>query len=198
MNIKVFRSNREDMERFGDEIRYWSNAIGELHDRGIDISEKELPLELQRAYKEPWTDEFGSLCYLVETPQGYGIALLNEYDECYADDCNLTMDELFQSALKDGEKITCHSEFQNANIYIGEYSGFLECHELYVIFPAATPVEEFKAAALLLDELAYAAAKKKTLDEVIRSAAEQVEDKDKTTGPRESTKIERQNMYDER
>ena len=173
MDIKVFRSNKEDMEQFSKEFKYWSNSLGELYNQGVLIAEEDLPAELQQAYKDLWTDEFGSLCYLVETRQGFGVALLNEYDKCYADDCKITMDKLFQSALKDSEVISQRAEFQNADIYIGEHSGFCECHELLVIFPANTPVDEFKAAAALLDELAYQAAKNRnpSLSEQIESAS---------------------------
>lgn len=173
MDIKIFRSNKEDMELFSREIQYWSNGLGEIHNGGVSICEEELPAELQRAYKVLWTDEFGSLCYLVETPKGYGVALLNEYDNCYADDCNLNMDKLFQSALEDSKVISKRVEFQNTDIYIGEHSGFCKCHELIVVFPASTPVDEFRTAAVLLDELAYQTAKHRnfSLTEQIESAS---------------------------
>lgn len=156
--IKIFRATNEDMEKLSNEISYWCNGLGELHCGGVDITEDDLPLELQRAYDELWTDEFGSLCYLVKTPHGYGVALLNEYDNCYAGDCGLTMEKLFESALADATAISHHSEFQHADIYVGEHSGFCDCHEVFVIFPATTPVKEFRAAAALLDELAYQSA----------------------------------------
>ena len=173
MNIKTFHSNQKEMEQFSNEIKYWCNGVGELHNQGVSISVDDLPSELQRAYKDLWTDEFGSLCYLVETPQGCGVALLNEYDECFSKDCRLTMDELFQSVLKDSEIISKRSEFQSADIYIGEHSGFCECHELIVVFPASFPVEDFKTAAALLDELAYqsAAHHKPSLDAQIQSTS---------------------------
>ena len=172
MKIQVFYSKKDDMERFGNEIQFWSNGIGELHHRGVSISEEELPPELQRAYEDLWTDRYSGLCYLVETTQGYGVALLYEYDDCYADDCSLTMDQLFQFVLEDGEVISQRAEFQHNDIYIGEFSGFCECHELIVVFPAATPVNEFSMAAALLDELVYQSAKqiKPSLSQTIYSA----------------------------
>ena len=172
MKINVFHANNTDMEKFSNEIGYWCNGIGELHNRGVDITEEELPLELRRAYNELWTDEFGSLCYLVETPHGYGVAMLNEYDNCYADDCRLTMEELFQSALEDAAAISQHPEFLHADIYIGEHSGYCDCHEVFVIFPATTPVQEFRSAAVLLDDLAYQSARQASaLDNQIKSAS---------------------------
>jgi len=160
MNLKIFRSNKEDMEQLNNEIRYWSNGLGEIHDHGVSISEEELPLELQRAYKDLWTDEYGSICYLVETLQGCGVALLNEYDQCTADDFKLKMDNLFQFVLEDGKTISRRPEFQHATFYIGEYSVFDECHEMFAVFPANTPIEEFRTAASLLDKLVYQSVKR--------------------------------------
>ena len=157
MNINTYRQNENDVTEYRNAIKYWSNSIGELHYHGkYDISEAELPNELHRVYCD--FDIFGkysSRCYLVETEKGYGIALVNEYDECFADDCHISMTELFDSLLEDTKDISLLSCFSKAEIYIGEHMGFDESHELAVIFPADISREEFEQAAKTLDNYAY-------------------------------------------
>ena len=170
--VEIFRSNEEGAKKLGEAVKYWSNSCGELHKNGLfDITEEELPVPLQRAYQELWGEDYGSYCYLVETPDGYGAALINEYDLCFAEDCGLTMDDLFETACQDAGEIAGHDAFENARVYVGEFSDFNECHDLIVVFPADTPVEAFhKAAKLLYEELAYATARsldaEKTADSV--------------------------------
>ncbi len=156
MDFKVFRANDTESPRYNDTLKFWSNALGELHCRGEhSITEEELPDELKRAYRELWTDNCGSLCYLVETSDGYGIALINEYNNVAASNNDMSMDDLFRFALADCGLIIASPEFKNASIYLGEYGGFDGCHDLTVIFPASTPKEEFFLAVKRLDQLAY-------------------------------------------
>lgn len=147
-----------------DMIKFWSNAAGDLHHHGkYDITEDELPEELKRAYNELWNESHGSYCYLVETEKGYGVALINEYDDVTADDNKISMKALYDCVEKDAQKISELPYFKNAEIFTGENSGFSECHELIVVFPAMTPVEEFEKAAYILDEVVYNSVKEKEL-----------------------------------
>lgn len=148
MNPKIIRYKEvPDSERINS-VLYWCNACGELHYHGEhDITEDDLPDELRRAYNDLWGENYGSLCYLVETAEGYGIALVNEYGDKYAKDCGLTMDELFNLVVKDAETVSKNPLFQNAEILAIEYSGFDEGHELIAIFPCDTELAIFSSAA---------------------------------------------------
>ena len=168
--IKVFPDNEINASYYNDAIDYWSNSMGELHHHGkYDISEDDLPDPLKEVYQEyDLFERYKSRSYLVETEKGYGIALVNEYDECFADDCKLTMDQLFFSAVVDAAIIRSYSEFDTASIFLGEYLGFDSCHELAVVFPADISKESFERAAKLLNHIAYKSAHKlQQVDEVL-------------------------------
>ena len=177
--FRIFHCTEADIAEYGEAIKFWSNACGELHHHGkYMIAEADLPAPLRRAYQELWTEDSGSLCYLVETKKGYGIALINEYSEEYAKDCGLSMDEMFSCVMRDSGSIGADDHFMKADIYVSEHLGILECHEIVVVFPADIPENEFEAAVKRLDELSYQAsekaknAKKKVgLQDQIKSAA---------------------------
>ncbi len=82
-NIHKYGNSFDDGKRYGDDLRYWSNACGELHKWGMaDITEEALPLPLQTAYNTLWEEnKDGNYCYLAEYKGNYGIALVNEYYE---------------------------------------------------------------------------------------------------------------------
>ena len=158
-----------------DTIKYWSNAAGDLHHHGqYDITEDELPEELKRAYNDLYSEGYGSFCYLVETEKGYGIALVNEYDEITAENYNMTMEDLFKVVSRDANLVIETPEFSNADVYVGERTGFDECHEIIVVFPATVSKEEFSKAAESLSEILYQSfdlpCKTKSLDEKISAA----------------------------
>lgn len=162
--VQMFRciEGQLDDPRRLDYIKYWSNACGELHYHGKEmIAEENLPEELRKAYNKLWTDSYASLCYLVETPNGYGIALINEYacEKSYAEDHQVWDKEMplyWKAACEDAAEISHHPEFGGAEIVVSEHSGCFECHELAVIFPADTNPDTFIKAAEKLDKLAYA------------------------------------------
>lgn len=178
MEPKIFHLN-DDKGRleFYDSIKYWSNALGELHRHGqYDISETDLPDGLRHAYDDLFFKlETGSFTYLVETEKGYGIALINEYDECYADDCGLSMENLFQSAIQDTAVIAADPIFAKTEIFLGEFMGFDNSHAQVVVVPADLSLEELEDIAAQLDSLVYQSAKsfeKPSLDAQIQSAAD--------------------------
>lgn len=158
--INLFASNESRSPDYSSAIKYWSNSMGELHHHGeYDITEEDLPDELRHVYQEiDCFEQYGSRVYLTETEKGYGIALINEYDECFAKDCNLSMDNLFVSALVDAVAIRSCPEFKNASIYLAKELGFESSHELAVIFPASISKAAFDKAAKLLDDTVYKAA----------------------------------------
>lgn len=66
------------------DVKYWSNSCGDLHQNGrCDITEEELPKELLRVYRELWTDDTSSLCYLTEFEGNYYVSLENEFPHEY-------------------------------------------------------------------------------------------------------------------
>ena len=155
--VRVFKKDAPSQAMYEKALRYWSNSMGELHHYGeYDITEQELPEPLQRVYREfVIFEQYGSRCYLCETEKGYGIALVNEYDASYADDCKLSMDSMFLCAAVEAAALCVRPEFQNAEIYLGECCGMEGCHELCVIFPASIEQKEFYAAADVLETSVY-------------------------------------------
>ena len=94
MDKKYFEFDNE--LELNKHLKYWSNACGELHHHGeYDLDNiLELPEELQRAYNELWKEGNGCLEYLVEYDGKYYIALVSEFDDTFADDSNISMEEL--------------------------------------------------------------------------------------------------------
>ena len=159
MNVRVFRDVAEQHAQYNEAIKFWSNALGELHHHGqYDITEDELPEPLQRAYRDLYT--FGDVCsleYLVETEAGYGVALLNEYDGYTSERSCLSMEVLLETVIADAKAVAGDPLFAKAEVIVGERTGFEECHELIVVFPADTPAREYLLAAARLDEMTYQA-----------------------------------------
>ena len=119
-------------------LKYWSNACGELHHHGeYDITDiAELPEELQRAYNELWKEGNGCYEYLVEYDGKYYIALVSEFDDTFADDSNLSMEELYEVAKKNALKLYNDKLFENTTLVIGKETGCNECHEIIFLVPA--------------------------------------------------------------
>lgn len=169
--------HKGDAALFDGSFKYWSNACGDLHRNGKeDITEDELPEPLKRAYKELWGEDlYSNLCYLVETADGYGVALINEYDDFTTSIKGCSKEDLFELVQADKELVIAAPGFENAKVYAGDYTGFDECHELIVVFPADTPFEEFDNAAKALEHIAYTSVfdrtKTNSLDNQIKAAA---------------------------
>lgn len=138
-------------------IKYWCNACGELHHHGQeDISEEDLPKPLRRVYNELWEEGAAGCCtYLVEMKDGYGIALIGEYDENYAEECGLSMEELFTELLKDMETLAANETLWCAHFYAQDYAGFDDCHELAIVLPANLPVAEWGRIKATVMQIMY-------------------------------------------
>lgn len=123
-------------------LKYWSNACGELHHHGEYNIENisELPEELQRAYKELWKEGNGCLEYLVEYDGKYYIALISEFDDIFADNNNVSMEELYEIAKNNALELFHQDLFKNTVLIIGKETGYKECHE--VIFLISTMESE--------------------------------------------------------
>lgn len=119
-------------------LKYWSNACGELHYHGeYDLNDiSELPEELQRAYNELWKEGNGCLEYLVEYDGKYYIALVSEFDDTFADDINVSMEELYEIAKRNALELYHQDLFKNTVLVIGKGTGVEECHEIIFLVPA--------------------------------------------------------------
>lgn len=119
-------------------LKYWSNACGELHHHGeYDLNDiSELPEELQRAYNELWKEGNGCHEYLVEYDGKYYIALVSEFDDTFADDSNMSMEELYKIAKRNALELYHRDLFKNTVLVIGKGTGVEECHEIMFLVPA--------------------------------------------------------------
>lgn len=156
--IKIFHNTDEEHKEMMQKIKTWSSSAWDLWkpDSHESITEDDLPVELKNAYNKLYSELYGSYCFLIETPEGYGVGLSNEYDCELANEHGLTMKELFDCACKDAEQIAKHVEFEKAEIYVTEEKNdVFKYHEVLVVFPANTPTYEFQQAADLLDKLVY-------------------------------------------
>lgn len=163
MAVRTYRHVDERVKEYCEVLKFWSNGIGELHcphKVGMpDITEDELPEELQRVYRDLyWEPNAGaSLRYMVETDKGYGIALLNEYDRVTAENSGVDFGPLFETVIADGDNVANEKMFANCEVFAGERMGFDGCHELVVVLPWNISVDDFVQAAEKLDELVYVA-----------------------------------------
>lgn len=157
--VKIFQHEPTGDASF--ELNYWSNCVGELHYHGQHaLTVDELPEELRSAYENLWTDGYGSLCYLVDTPSGYAVALINEYNCQKEDDFEEEMKPYWIAACKDAAEITKDPCFAQAQVLLGEFTGENDSHELIVLFPATTAPGVFEIAAGRLDQIAFSSLKK--------------------------------------
>ena len=119
-------------------LKYWSNACGELHHHGeYDLKDvTELPEELQRAYNELWKEGNGCLEYLVEYDKKYYIALVSEFDDTFADDSGVSMEELYEVAKGNALKLYYQDLFKDTILIVGKGTGCDGCHEIIFLVPA--------------------------------------------------------------
>lgn len=127
----------EEME-LRKHLKYWSNACGELHHHGeYDLNDvSELPEELQRAYNELWKEGNGCYEYLVEFDDKYYIALVSEFGKEYANDMNISVEEMYQLAKRSALELYHKDLFKSTTLVIGKETGFEECYEIIFLVPA--------------------------------------------------------------
>lgn len=154
--MKIVKYRKGSEKQYQEDFKYWSNCCGDLHHHGeYDIKENDLPEDLLRAYRELWGEEKGSLCYLVEYKGEHGIALINEFDETFANDINSTMDALFLHMEAKADELSVIPEFETAQFLLAEEMGCFGCHEFVVIMPCNTSKELFARVADILYDKMY-------------------------------------------
>lgn len=133
--IKVLRKSDTDRMQY---ITWHSNHLGDLSDgHGKPVDEKDLPAELQWAYRELTHLEYSyGPVYLVKTEKGYGVAYSLEYDHLGRFK-ELPHGERFSLACKDAATIAFSREMRDPCIEIVviedvEGAG-IEQHEIDVI-----------------------------------------------------------------
>ena len=131
------RSGNDGVKLY-NRLKFWSNAAGELHHYGqYDLNDaSELPKELQRAYDELWNVGDRCLEYLVEFDKKYYVALISEFDEPFAEDENISMEELYEVAKRNALELYHQDLFKNTVLVIGKGTGVEECHEIIFLVPA--------------------------------------------------------------
>lgn len=147
------------------EITYYSNASGEtfLPKNGNEsCCSTKLPYPLQQIYYRYWYENgSGMLNYLVSIDKNYGLLLVAEYDIKHLDDktseqLSHNMDVLFEktviptaSKIKKLLSLFC----PDAMVYVGNQTGFNECHEIAVFFPYDTPKDDMVHGLFVLNEI---------------------------------------------
>lgn len=144
---------------------FWSNCTGDLHHDGIWLTDENgfpdnvaaLPVELQRAYEDLWTDGQWASCYLVEFDDRYFVGLQAEYDPCFAEDKGLSYDQLIERARLKANVLA--AKLSNCEVVFGRDTehwlyGEVES-ELYVLLPWDTSQEDFASISEYFDSMCY-------------------------------------------
>lgn len=143
------------------ELEFWSNACGDLFENGRDISEEELPKELQTAYQKLLNENSGSYEYLVKYHGRYWVALCNEFHEQLAEDIGVTMDEMYDLMKSNLQNIHKHPAFKDTVLLFGKETGFEACHEAFVLVPTnfANKINQYREIERILYDNCYDIAK---------------------------------------
>ena len=149
----------EFKNELSEDFVYWSNATGDLHhnaDYWLD-DVAELPIELQRAFNELWSDLYWVNCYLVEFNGKYGVALEAEYDKDFADDKGISYKKLLSTAKS--KAIECADKYFEYDVIFGEdtmhWSDGSVNSIMSIIVPWNVSVEKFEEVANWLDSMCY-------------------------------------------
>lgn len=145
----------EESESFLKDCKFWSNSAGGLHHHGeYDLQEEELPDELQRVYRELFTEDTGSHCHLAEFRGEYGIALCNQYDTEFRKDLGLEKEEYWDAIKRKAAKLKAKVEDCSIlAIWYGE-EPYPE-GEIIVFMPWYIQKKEFDRIANWLDKGIY-------------------------------------------
>ena len=134
----------KDRDEMYKVITFWSNCCGDLHHNGeYDVSEEQLPEELQRAYRELWEEGNGCLEYLLEYGGRYYVALSAEFDGDYADMLGLSMDELYTVGKRNALKLYCTDLFKDTLLLMAKKPLDGDCHEFIFLVPAMESKEVY-------------------------------------------------------
>ena len=153
-NVTIYENT--ETKKYESDLKYWSNAAGELHHFGeYDIEEKDLPAELQTMYQESWQEcPYGVFCYLAQYKGENGIALIAEYHEFTPEGETSEINNAEQ-----GEKVAkLLSERFNYPVIIAKQLGF----------PGTSPIEGDNDLATEVTLFIKAGASKKQVDEAAK------------------------------
>lgn len=119
----------------------------------------EVTEELWRIYYLVATE---ALKYLYKIGTEHFIVLISEYDEItaseyFSGDWDLMLEGARKSAAAIKEQLLSfpHPTISQIDVFVGENTGFLGCHELCVFIPIATPEAEIYAISCIVDAYAY-------------------------------------------
>lgn len=156
----------DNAQHLGNDLKYWSNSCGDLHYHGeYNIAEEQLPSELKRAYNVLWKEGQGCYEYLVEFKGTYYIALISELNKDYADDCNMSMDELYSQGLHNAKEMYNTELFKNTLLVVGKGTGFEKCHEFIFLVPFWETEQTYNAIEnAIYNKIYYVPAKKDAID----------------------------------
>lgn len=155
------------------EIKYYCNACGELHIYCADgswlyvTSFTDIPFQLQEIYQRYWREGgSGMLNYIAEVDGQPGLLLIAEYrvdddgDNVQENSAWLSeMDDLYRKEVHPyAEKMetllrSIGTLKTQIGIFIGEYSGILESHEVAVFLPKALGHIRIVRALYAINEL---------------------------------------------
>ena len=115
--MKVYTTEKD----YFDDLKFWSNAAGDLFcpDSDILIDENELPKELQIAW-DYWDENHGIYMYLVQYKGEFGLALTKEYYE-YDDDQNKSVNN-YDRAVAFAKEV--EENFPQHTVFVGKQVGF--------------------------------------------------------------------------
>ena len=167
MDIRRYFDSKDDFSKYTSDLRYWCNALGELHKWGqYDLNdESELPAELRELYNTLWTDCPNSLlCYLTELDGKYGISLIAEYYEHEED--GMTSQNNYNHAYGVAERLQGEFDYP---ILLAKEVGFPSYYkdfdtglnvaenatELVLFMPYGVTKEQFDHAVEFFGEYAY-------------------------------------------
>lgn len=145
----------------GGNFVYWSNSCGDLHHNGeYDIERVEdLPKELQRAFNELWCDGvYRVRCYLVEFNGKYGIAFEAGYDKGYAEDLEMTYENLINIAKE--KAVECSKKYPEYDVIFGKetekWSDGSTDSIVMIVMPWDISNEKFDEVGKYLETMCYA------------------------------------------
>lgn len=140
---KVTIKNKEhreydNKEELYNHFSYWSTATGDFFHNGNYCEEKDVPEPLLKAYNELYKEGNGCHEYLAEYDGKYYIALVSEFDSEYAEDSDMSMDELFEIGKDNALNLYSSELFANTMLVIGKGTGVDGCHEFMFLVPVET------------------------------------------------------------
>lgn len=120
-----------------------------------DVLVESLPLEVERAYQELWTDSLCSSCCIVEDYGELYVALSNDFDDDTAIIHQMSMDELYRVVENQAKQFANEELFDDTIVISGEHTGYDGSHELIVLIPCGIAKKRFNKIAAYVDKNVY-------------------------------------------